>query len=382
MTQRPNRNAPNNLSWFQRISRWVSNLDRYGTNLVSTLRAAGLVVIVFLFGTFGYYFLSGGKVSLFNCAYMTVITLTTVGYGEMFEMTNYPGMRSFTILLIVTGMGTVLYFASSLTAFIVDGELRALLRRRRMEKEIGNLEEHFIIAGIGQTGEYVLSEMLTSQRDVVVLDKNPDALARVRQDLDFEFPYVIGDATDDDILQEVGIERAKGLVCSLGSDRDNLFVTISARRLNPDLRIITRGYQPGAREKFEMAGADSVIFTNVLGGMRMAAEAIRPEVTTFLDLMMKDHGHYRRVEELEVPDHSPLAGKSIRDSAIRQHTDALIIAIGDPDDETGNYEFNPGPDHVIKPGSKLIVLTLIEDIDTLEKIVHGESKPDGGDWRA
>ncbi len=369
------------VNWLRQISNWISNLERYGSNLVSTIRAFGLVITVFLFGTLGYYFLGNGDISLFRCAYMTVITLTTVGYGEMIDLGAYPGMRPFTIVLIVTGMGTVLYFASSFTAFIVDGELRNLIRRRSMEKQIDSLENHFVIAGIGQTGEYVLSEMLTSRRDVVVLDHDPDAVERVHEDLEFDFPHLIGDATDDDLLQEVGIERARGLVCSLGSDRDNLFVTISARRLNPDLRIITRGYHPEAREKFQMAGADSIIFTNILGGMRMAAEAIRPEVTTFLDLMMKDHGHYRRVEEIEVPDDSPLAGKTIGESAIRQHTDALIIAIGDPETETGEYNFNPGPDHVIRSGSKLIVLTLIEDVETLEKIICGEAPQTTGDWR-
>lgn len=369
------------VNWLRQLSNWISNLERYGSNLVSTIRAFGLVVTVFLFGTLGYYFLGDGEISLFRCAYMTVITLTTVGYGEMIDLSLYPGMRAFTIVLIVTGMGTVLYFASSFTAFIVDGELRKLIRRRGMEKQINSLDNHFVIAGIGQTGEYVLSEMLTSRRDVVVLDQDPEAVERVREDLEFDFPHLIGDATDDDVLKEVGIDRAKGLVCSLGSDRDNLFVTISARRLNPDLRIITRGYHPEAREKFQMAGADSVIFTNILGGMRMAAEAIRPEVTTFLDLMMKDHGHYRRVEEIEVPEDSPLAGKTIGESAIRQHTDALIIAIGDPETETGEYNFNPGPDHVIRSGSKLIVLTLIEDVETLEKIVRGEASHAAGDWR-
>ncbi|MFP4600065.1 MAG: potassium channel family protein, partial [Persicimonas sp.] len=185
-----------------------------------------------------------------------------------------------------------------------------------------------------------------------------------------DFLYVVGDATHDELLHEAGIERAKGLVVSLGNDRDNLFVTITARSINPELRIVAKGEHPQAEQKFTMAGATSVIYTNVLGGMRMAAEVIRPEVTTFLDLMMRDQEHYRRVEEIPLPDDSPLIGRRIRDTQIRRHTDALIIAVHRGDDD--EYIFNPGPDYKLPKNSKLIVLTLVDDVGTIEALVRGD----------
>lgn len=236
-----------------------------------------------------------------------------------------------------------------------------------------HLDDHFIIAGIGNTGEHVLNEIHTSHRDCIVIERNSERLEEVRAQLDVDFLYIEGDALDDDTLLKAGLERAEALICSLGSDRDNLFVTISARNLadasNPDLKIITRGRDPDSEEKFVSAGATSVLYTNVLGGMRMAAEAIRPEVTAFLDFM--DREHSRRVEEIPLPQDSPLIGKTIADSSLRRKTDALIIAVYDEQD--GDYVFNPGPDHELDARTKLIVLTRIEDIETIESIVHGES---------
>jgi len=359
------------LDWIQSIEKTLAQQPYVTDTLVRTLRAAGLVFAVFLIGTLVYWLVSGDEYGLLESAYMTVITLTTVGYTEVIPVREYPGLQAFTIVMIVSGMGAVLYFVSSLTAFIVDGELRNFIRMRRMKKRIDELEDHFIVAGVGNTGEYVLEEMVTSRRDCLVIDSNRARLEEVREEHDLDFPYIVGDATNDGVLTEAGVERADALICSLGNDRDNLFVTISARSLNPDIRIVTRAYQPESQQKFKMAGASSVIYTNVLGGMRMAAEAIRPQVTTFLDLMMQDHGHYRRVEELDIPSDSPVVGKEIRESGIREHTDALIIAVYDEAED--DYNFNPGPTFELTGDHKLIVLTLIEDIDELEAVIGGEA---------
>lgn len=341
------------------------------TALLQLLRATGLVIFVFAVGTLGFYVAQPPPGDLLKAAYMTVITLTTVGFHEVIPVTGDPGLQVFTTAIIVAGIGTTLYFFSTLTAFIVEGGLRDLLRYRRMRQTIDELEEHFIVAGIGNTGEYVLREMLDSQRDCVVIDDNKERVTELVESDDIaEFPFIIGDATSDEILEMAGIDRAMGLVVSLGNDRDNLFVTITAKSLNPDLRVVARGQHPEAEQKFKMAGATSVIYTNVLGGLRMASEVIRPEVTTFLDLMMKDHGHYRRVEELEIPEDSPLIGQQIQETGIRQFSDALIIAVYHCEDD--EYTFNPGPDHLITSDTKLILLTLIEDIESLEALVSGE----------
>lgn len=341
--------------------------------MIRLVRAGSLLVVIFLAGTIGFHRLGAGEYGWLECAYMTTITLTSIGYGEVIPISGHELRMAYTIGLSLIGMGVMLYFVSTLTAFIVDGELREILVRNRMKNKIENIEDHFIIAGVGDTGRYVLQEMLHSQRSCVVIELDEDVANDFMNYTESQVPVVVGDATDDDVLRQAGIERAQGVVFALGNDRDNLFATITARRLDPELRIVTRGEDPQSEQKFLMAGATSVIFTNVLGGMRMAAELVRPEVTTFLDLMMHDHGHYRRVEELPIPDHSPLIGKALRNSEIRRHTDALIIAIHDT--ETHDYHFNPTPDTVIRPKTKLILLTLIEDIDTLEALIAGRALP-------
>lgn len=346
----------------------VSSRRHHSQTLYQLLRAMGVLWIIFISGVIGFYIIGDGKYSMVDCAFMTVITLTTVGYGEIVPVSGNPGAQIFVMILIVIGMGAFLYFVSTLTAFLVEGELLDLLWRRKLDKKIANMRDHFVIAGVGNTGSHVLPEIVGSKRGCVVVDRDVEAILALFDEVGTEVPFIEGDATDDDTLIKAGIERAAGLVLSLGNDRDNLFATISARRLNPTAAIVTRGEDPRSEQKFLMAGATSVIYTNVLGGMRMAAEALRPEVTTFLDLMMVDHEHYRMVEELPVPAASPLVGKKLRDLGIRKHSDALIIAVWEQSDQ--DYHFNPGPDYVIPADSKLIVLTLIEDVPKLEKLIE------------
>ena len=308
------------------------------------------------------------KHSVLDCAYMTVITLTTVGFSEVIPVKGHPELEFFTIILIFSGMGTMLYFLSLLTAFVVEGELRDLIWVNRMTKQIEKMNGHFILAGVGHTGSYVFPEILQSKRDVVIIDNDRDAVVHSLGEAFVDTPFIIGDATDDHILEEAGVQRADGVVFSLGNDRDNLFATISARRLNPDITIVTRGEDPTSEQKFLMAGATSVIYTNVLGGMRMAAEAMRPEVTTFLDIMMRDHGHFRRVEELPIPQGSPIVGKKLKEVGIREISDALVIAVQDAD---GEYHFNPGPDFEMIAGQKLVCLSLVDDVPGIEAIIRG-----------
>lgn len=346
--------------------------DRRNDNhtLVRLFRAAGLQVAVFVIGTFGYYIVCEGEYDLLTCAYMTVITLTTVGYGEVIPVKDDPALVVFTIFLIIIGMGAVFYFVSSITAFIIDGELRDLLKRRNMRSKIEKMSGHFIVAGMGHTGSHVLPEILASNREVLVIDQSRDAIDRAAEECGQDLPHILGDATDDDVLVEAGLDAASGVVFSLGNDRDNLFATITARQLNPDITIVTRGEHPQSEAKFLRAGATSVIFTNVLGGMRMAAEALRPEVTTFLDIMMKDHGHFRRVEELPVPADAPTIGKTLAELEIRKQTDALVVAVYDRNDD--DYHFNPGPGFPIEAQSTLVVLALVDDIPLIERIIAGE----------
>ena len=361
-----------NSSLIARV-RAISSRRADSHALTRLLRAAGLLLFIFLAGTVGYYVICRGEYGWLTCAYMTLITLTTVGFGETIPVTGHPERMVLTIGLVILGMGIMLYFVSQLTAFVVDGELRDMISQRSMRKDINKLSNHFIIAGMGGTGRHVLDEILKSDRACLLIDHSPETLAVMLEKIEHvhqrSVPSIVGDATEDHVLMEAGIERAQGIVFTLGTDRDNLFATITARSLNPDLRIVTRGENPRSEQKFLRAGATSIIFTNVLGGMRMAAEVIRPEVTGFLDLMMHQHGEVRRIEELEIPPHSPLAGKTLREADLRAHADALVVAIYDRAQDA--YKFNPGPNCALEAGNKLIVLTLIHDVPKIEKLLRG-----------
>lgn len=351
--------------WLER----VSSPHHHSQRIYQLIRALGALFTIFVVGTAGYHQIGAPKASWLDAAYMTVITLTTVGYGEIIPVTGNPTAEVFTILLIVFGMGTFLYFITSLATFVVEGELLDLLWRRSMDKKIAKMEMHVIVAGLGSTGAYVVPEVVASGRDCVLVDRDGERIQRLLAEHDFDVPYVVGDATDDATLEAAGIGRAAGVVFSLGNDRDNLFATISARQLNRNLVIVTRGEDPHSRSKFKTAGATSVIFTNVLGGARMAAEILRPEVTTFLDLLTSDVEAPRTIEEMRVPADSPLVGKKLKQLGLRDISDALVVAVREPGEPAPR--FNPGPDYELRAESHLIILTLTSDIPRIEALVGG-----------
>jgi voltage-gated potassium channel len=358
---------------LQKRLRAISAPEHDKHALTRLLRAAGVLFGIFVAGTVGYYFLCDQQYDLLTCAYMTLITLTSIGFGETIPIAGHPDRVVFTIILVILGLGVMLYFVSQLTAFVVDGDLRDMIFLRKMKRDIDQLENHFIVAGLGSTGYHVIKEMLRSDRQCLIIEQDMDIVIQfnqqVSEDLGAEIPYVVGDATDDDTLIEAGIDRAVGIVFALGNDRDNLFATLSARGLNSKIRIITRGENPSSEEKFKRAGATSVIFTDALSGLRMATEVMRPEVTGFLDLMMRDHGEIRRVEELDIPPDSPLIGRTIREANLRRHTDALIVATHDR--LTDDYTWNPGPDQKLDRNTKLILLVLVKDIPKIEALLRG-----------
>ena len=358
--------------------RRLSERRQDNSPLTRLLRAAGLLVTVFVAGTVGYYIIGEGQYDLVTCAYMTVITLTSIGYSEVIPVTGHHDRMIFTMVLVVAGMGLMLFFVSALTAFIVDGELRDMLQRRKMTRRLERLEDHIIVAGLGSVGRYVLHEIIASKRAALIIDSDEAHILEVLDQLNIDLPYVVGDATEDETLLKLRLDHASGVIFSLGNDRDNLFATISARRLNPSVRIVTRGEDPGSAQKFKVAGADEVIYTNVIGGMRMAAEVLRPQVTTFMEVMMHDHDHYRRIEELPIPANSPLDGKTLREANLRQHSDALIVAVYDVHEDS--YVYNPGPDHRLTVGSKLILLMLLDDKPMIEALLSGDKLPVKRRW--
>lgn len=326
------------------------------------LRAiGGAVLLVIVSGTIGYHFISRGESSLIDCLYMTIITITTVGFGEIAPAHPTPASRVFTMILLIIGMGLLTYGVSTMTAFFVEGELTALLWRRKMTKVIGSMKDHYIVVGVGDTGVHVIEEMTKTGWDFVAIDIDGERFKRLAEQT--SIVCLVGDATDDRVLAEAAIDRAQGLVSVLPDDKDNLFVTISARQLNPNLRIVAKGVAPHSRDKLLKAGADSVVSPNLIGGLRMVSEMIRPTVVGFLDMMLRDTQKTIRIEEVRLSHHCHIIGKTLRDAAIRQHFNVLVMAIQDPDSD--HFQYTPDPDTHLELGMVLVVLGNVDGVNKL-----------------
>ncbi|MCA9565130.1 MAG: potassium channel protein, partial [Myxococcales bacterium] len=302
---------------------------------------------------------------------MTLITVTTVGYGEVLPLQEVEGARLFTIVLILSGMGLVLYFASTLTAFFVDGTLGHLFSLRRMRKKLNDLNAHVVVCGLGKTGRHVVEELDASSVKFAVLEKDAELVSEVshgsRQGL-----VVNGDATSDQDLMEVGVQRAECVFINLGNQADNLYCTISARQLNPTCRIIVASDDVGGEEKLRRVGANSVVFTNVIGGRRVASEILRPSVATYLDLILQEK-HPLNFEEIIVGGDSPLLGKSLAESKLREIGDVLVVAIRHR--ESGDITFNPKSSDRIAAGTALIVLGNPAEIERVRHCVERTREP-------
>jgi voltage-gated potassium channel len=320
------------------------------------LRVIAALAMVFIVGVFGYSSIEGW--SLFDSLYMTVITIASVGYGETHPLT-FQG-RMFTIVLILCGSATLIYGLSILTAFVVEGDLTDIIRRRTMLKKIGALDGHFIVCGMSATGRYVIDELKKTGRSFVVIDRDPE---RIKALTEAGILNIEGDATNDAVLQAAGISRAGGLLTTLHADADNLFVVVTARGLNPSLRIIAKAINEESERKLRQVGADSVIMPNFIGGLRMASEMIRPSVVSFLDVMLRSQDATVRVEEIRIPAGSTLVGKSLAESAILDVEGVTVVAIADAG---GAYRFNPSRQRLLAAGDVVIVMGIVENILTLQ----------------
>jgi voltage-gated potassium channel len=325
-----------------------------------------LALVIFL-GSLGYYLLGDGRWDFSSCLYMTVITLTTVGFGEVLpNFDHVDHVRGFTVVLIVFGMGTFLYFASTLTAVIIEGDLRAAMRRTRMRKQIAKLQDHFIVCGLGSTGGHIVEELVATKRPVLGIDTNTERLEQLYEEFDSAgFVYIVGDATDDKVLEEANIGQARGLVSALASDKDNLYVVVSARQANPGARIVARGSDLPILEKLKKAGADTVVSPNYIGGLRMVSEMIRPQVVQFLDVMLRDKKKVIRIDEVRLSEGSSLHGKKLAEAALRSEEHVTVLAVRDSGQK--DYLYNPAGDFELRAGQTLVVLGALDDVDRLRK---------------
>jgi len=320
-------------------------------------------------GATAYYSVGEGRWSWFDCFYMTVITLSTVGFAETLEgMNEIPEARAVTVTLIILGSGTLLYFISSLTALIVEGDLQGILRRRSMQRAIGTLSEHVIVCGVGTTGRHIATELRAVGIPFVVVDEKGELLEELAEEFEDELLYVVGDATDDHVLELAGVDRARGVICALNDDKANLFVTISARALNPTARIVAKSIEPSTEPKLRRAGADAVVAPNYIGGVRLFSEMVSPKTVAFLDRIVQFGGGISvGIEAIDIPESSPLAGKRLAETEIRA-AGALVVAVHRAD---GDYIYNPGSEHLLCAGDSLIVLAESADVEALRSSVSG-----------
>lgn len=333
------------------------------------IRAAILLLGVAALGTVGFSLLSGPEHGILDALYMTVITLTTVGYGETIPISGHPERQVMAITLLAIGVGAFLYFFSNVTAFFIEGTLDRMFWRRRMERQRRRLDEHFIVIGGGHTGEHVLSELLETGRSVVLVDTDEERIDALYQRFDREFPVVIGDGTDDEVLKEAGIERATGLVTCMSSDNDNLLATFSTRNIRSDIRIVARCMSESQRAKLKKAGADAVVSPNHIGGLRLVSELVRPAVVGFLDVMLRDQQRGLRVEEVTIEEGSDLDGLTVGALRAREIQGLVVVAIRNTDH---TWEMGPAGDRAFAAGEKVVV---IAEPDARKKLVGAASQP-------
>lgn len=320
--------------------------------------AVAAMLLAVLSGTAGYHLLEGW--SVFDSLYMTVITLGTVGYGETHPL--HTAGRVFTIFLILFGIGILTYSFSVITAFLVEGDLKHAIRRRRMERKIKSLEGHYIVCGGGRTGRYLIDELAKTNHPFVVVDQDPALVQALAQE---GFLVVAGDSSLDETLKQAGIDRAKGLATCLPSDKDNLFVTITARGLNPRLRVVAKLMDRNVGDKLLRSGADAVVSPTSIGGLRMASELVRPTAAHFLDKMLRAGDGSLRIEEAVVGNVG--AGRTLEEAALRPRFDLLVLAVRPLGAD--DYNFRPPAQTSLEKGDVLVVMGSAGEVEKLQAAV-------------
>jgi voltage-gated potassium channel len=315
-----------------------------------------VIVLVHVVGTLGYMLIEGW--SAWDAFYMTVITVTTVGYGEVHPLSS-PG-RAFTVAVLLTGVGAFFYAFSLFMSVLAEGGLVQHLERRRLARMLETLTDHFILCGFGRMGEIIARELQRQGAAFVVIERNVD---RMHLAMDQGFLAVEADASNEDVLRRVGIGRARGLIAAVSTDAENVYAVLSARLLKPDLFIVGRAESEDARTKLRRAGADRVISPYHLGGLQLAQTALRPAVVDFLQLATSSDNMDLNLEQIHIGPDSPLDGKSLLDAGLRKRFGVVVVGIRRAD---GKMDFNPEPETAIRAGDDLVVLGRAGSLKELE----------------
>lgn len=317
-----------------------------------------ILFTVLIAGVLGFYFIEGW--SFLDSFYATITTMTTVGYGD-FTPRSDAG-KIFTIAIIIFGVGTMLYSFSLFAEIIVEGRLRRILGRGKLHKTIDRMSKHYIICGCGRIGFLICRELAGAKMPFVVVDNNPEIIQKIQ---DEGFIYCKGDATQDKILINAGIKRAKGIVCVLPTDAENLYVILTAKELNHEIYILSRSEEEGSEHRLVRAGANRVISPYALGGSRMAMAILRPAMLDFIEITTRRQSLELRMEEISVCDGSLLIGQSLEESGIRRRYGLIIVAVKK---DSGKMTFNPLGDYVIANGDRLIAMGEDKNVNEFAKV--------------
>ncbi len=319
----------------------------------------GLLVLaaVVVVGTAGFVVIE--HAGLFESFYMVVTTITTVGFGEIFHLSD--GGRVWALVLIALGFGVTFYTAGAGIEYLVD--LNEVRRGMRMQKQIDDLRDHIILCGFGRVGRATLANLSTHGDRVVVVDRNPDRVERATK---MGVLVVEGDATHNEVLVQAGIEHAVAVVACVDTDSDNLVIALSSKSIRPDIRVVCRATEPESERKLRLAGADGVVVPQAVGAERLAALAVHAELAQIFDIVLNGRPIEFHVEELDIQSGCVVDGKTIRDSGIRQDTGALVLAV---EDKRVNMWVNPGPDVVLRSGDRLVVVGTKDQVDSAARLL-------------
>jgi voltage-gated potassium channel len=317
-------------------------------------------ILILAAGTIGYMTIEGWP--FIDAFYMTVITISTVGFKEVNQVGEAG--RIFTIFLVFSGVGFTLYVAAAVVQFMVEGRIRVIMGRRRLDKKIDRLKNHYIVCGYGRIGRVLCRHLKRANIDIAVIENDAEQIAAMDKD---GVLYLVGEATDENNLIKAGIERAKGVVAALATDTDNVYLVLTARQLVPELLIMARASQETAKIKLRLAGANFVESPYEMGAVSMAHRIIRPTVTSFLDLAFAHKRKDIQMEEIPVSHASELVNVQLKDSGIRQNYNLIIIAIKKSD---GNMLFNPSYEAVIAPNDTVIAVGESDNLQKLEWVLN------------
>jgi len=322
----------------------------------------GALVAIVVIGTIGYEVIEGW--SFLDSIYMTITTITTVGFREVHPLSDAG--RIFTIFIIIGGVGGALYVLTSIMGYILEGQFGITMGRRRMKNRIARLKNHFILCGYGRVGQEIAQAFSEEGVPFVIIANDEQHIAWAEKEGHL---CLFGDATSDEVLKEAGIERAHGLVSAVGTDTDNTFITLSARQLHPDLFIEARSSSPESEGKLRRAGADRVISPHAIGGRRMAMLAMRPAVVDFIDTVTYGRGRELELENVDVAGGSQLVGRTMTQA--RSQDGITVLAMRK---KNGKLVANPSGEEIIEEGDRLIVIGTKKRLSALESIFEGKKE--------